>query len=122
MEIKPRVKLLFPPTNPIETIYCAASQCYSSEFICDIIGTDKSPTIEEMITLILKVIKSGHTSILEHVKYTFAIDGVSRANTHQIVRHRIASYSQQSQRYCDMSKDESFEYIIPESIRNNKKH
>ena len=56
---------------------------------------------------------SGHESILEHAVYTFEIKGVSRALTHQLVRHRIASYSQQSQRYVNM---EDFDYIIPKSM------
>lgn len=56
---------------------------------------------------------SGHESVLEHAVYTFEVKGVSRALTHQLVRHRIASYSQQSQRYVDMSEAT---YIIPESI------
>jgi thymidylate synthase (FAD) len=62
------------------------------------------------------VVSSGHLSPLEHVKFTFAVQGVSRALTHQLVRHRIASYSQQSQRYV---KEDAFEYIIPPSIRND---
>lgn len=58
-------------------------------------------------------IASGHESVLEHAVYTFEIKGVSRALTHQLVRHRMASYAQQSQRYVDMSEAT---YIIPESI------
>lgn len=63
-----------------------------------------------------KVVAMGHTSTLEHASFTFAIEGVSRALTHQLVRHRIASYSQQSQRYVDAH---DFAYIIPPSIANN---
>lgn len=55
----------------------------------------------------------GHLSTLEHVTFTFAIEGVSRVLTHQLVRHRIASYSQQSQRYV---KEHDFETIVPASI------
>jgi thymidylate synthase (FAD) len=65
---------------------------------------------------IRKVVASGHESPLEHVKFTFAIEGVSRALTHQLVRHRVASYSQQSQRYV---KAENFNYIIPPSIQED---
>ena len=61
---------------------------------------------------------SGHESVAEHASFTFAISGVSRALTHQLVRHRIASFSQQSQRYVNM---DGFEYVIPESIRNHEK-
>lgn len=61
---------------------------------------------------------SGHESVAEHVSFTFAIEGVSRALTHQLVRHRMASYSQQSQRYVKMG---GFDYVIPESIKNHEK-
>ena len=61
-------------------------------------------------------LKSGHESVLEHAVYTFEIKGVSRALTHQLVRHRIASYSQQSQRYVKM---DCFDYVIPHSIENH---
>ena len=60
-------------------------------------------------------ISSGHEAVLEHWSATFAVSGVSRALTHQLVRHRVASYSQQSQRYVDM---DGFDYVIPESILN----
>jgi len=121
MEIHPNIKLLYSSPIQIETIYCAAKQCYSSEFIYDEIENN-NVSKADMVKLIQKIIKSGHTSILEHVNYTFAIDGISRACTHQLVRHRIASYSQQSQRYCDMTENnKKFEYIIPKSIKNNSK-
>lgn len=61
----------------------------------------------------------GHQSPIEHISFTFGIEGISRTCSHQIVRHRIASYSQQSQRYVDLQN--SFSYIIPEAIRNNEK-
>ncbi len=63
-----------------------------------------------------KVIKMGHTSVVEHSLFTFSISGVSRALTHQLVRHRIASYSQQSQRYVKLSNPQ---YITPPSIRQH---
>lgn len=58
-------------------------------------------------------IGSGHDSVLEFVDYTFAIDGISRACSHQLVRHRMASYEQTSQRHVNMDE---FEYVIPNSI------
>lgn len=64
------------------------------------------------------LIKNGHQSVLEHAYATFRITGVSRAFTHQLVRHRLCSYTQQSQRYVDES---NFNYIEPESIKNNPK-
>ena len=63
--------------------------------------------------LVRKLVSMGHFSTLEHVTFTFAIEGVSRVLTHQLVRHRIASYSQQSQRYV---KEHNFETIMPPTI------
>lgn len=76
--------------------------------------SDKIPTKEDDTSKALRsAICSGHESILEHFTMTFAVSGVSRALTHQLVRHRLASYSQQSQRYVNMDE---FEYVIPKSI------
>ena len=63
------------------------------------------------------IIKSGHFSVLEHACATFRIKGGSRAFTHQLVRHRLCSYTQQSQRYVNESK---FDYIEPQSTKNNR--
>lgn len=63
------------------------------------------------------LIKSDHLSVLEHAYATFRIKGGSRAFTHQLVRHRLCSYTQQSQRYVD---EANFNYIEPESIKNNR--
>ena len=60
---------------------------------------------------------SGHESVAEHATFTFSIEGISRACSHQLVRHRMASYSQQSQRYVKM---ENFEYVTPDSIKNHE--
>lgn len=68
-------------------------------------------------TMVKNLITRGHTSVLEHAKATFHISEVSRALTHQLVRHRLASYTQRSQRYC---KEDGFEYVIPPSISENK--
>jgi len=70
---------------------------------------------DEAVHKVLKtIITSGHTSALEHASYTYAIDGVSRALTHQLVRHRLASYNQQSQRY--VSYAEQPEFIVPPEV------
>jgi thymidylate synthase (FAD) len=63
------------------------------------------------------LIKSGHLSVLEHAYATFRIKGGSRAFTHQLIRHRLCSYTQQSQRYVD---EHNFNYIEPDAIKNNK--
>lgn len=76
--------------------------------------SDKIPTKEDDTSKALKsAISSGHESVLEHFTMTFAVSGVSRALTHQLVRHRLASYSQQSQRYVNMDE---FEYVTPASM------
>ncbi len=67
---------------------------------------------------IKRLIRMGHTSVLEHAKATFLIKGASRSFTHQLVRHRLCSYSQQSQRYIN---ERNFSYIIPEKIKRNQK-
>jgi thymidylate synthase (FAD) len=90
-------------------------QCYSKVSAEEL----KEKTNEETRNrLIEQVIGSGHTSTIEHASFTFGIEGISRACSHQLVRHRIASYSQQSQRYVDLSKDD-LGYIIPPSIAND---
>lgn len=96
--------------NPLQTIYAAARQCYFPGSVGDM----EKASYETMTDLVQRCIRSGHTSVLEHVSFTFAISGVSRALSHQLVRHRIASYSQQSQRYV---KIEELEYVCPPSLR-----
>ena len=80
-----------------------------SAAIC--VGKEDSPTRKGMMT----AIDSGHHSILEHISFTFLVKDISRACSHQLVRHRLASYSQQSQRYAKINTNEEW-YIEPESI------
>ena len=75
-------------------------------------------TPEKTEAFIDKIVGMSHLSPVEHVTFTFGIEGVSRSLTHQLVRHRIASYSQKSQRYV---KEGQFEYIIPTPIKSNEK-
>lgn len=115
-QAKLNVKLLDVTENALGIIYVSCRQCYSPKFAADMIeeGKDKEKEAE----FVRRVVSSGHESPLEHVKFTFAIEGVSRALTHQLVRHRIASFSQQSQRYV---KADDFDYIIPPLIEKDKK-
>ncbi len=113
---KLNVELIEYTQNPLSVIYSAARQCYSSEFAGEIFKNKTDPDKQERF--VEKIIGLGHLSPLEHVKFTFAIEGVSRALTHQLVRHRIASYSQQSQRYV---KENNFKYIVPPSIEKDEK-
>ncbi len=109
------VKLLNSSPNALSLIYAAFRQCYSPGFVGEMWPRllRGEVSLEKQAALITEVLASGHTSPVEHVSYTFAIQGVSRSLTHQLVRHRLASYSQQSQRYVDES---GFEYILPPAI------
>ena len=109
------VRLLEVSQNAIALIYASCRQCYSEEFAADIFSDTKAD-LKKQEAFVKKVAASGHLSPLEHVKFSFAVQGVSRALTHQLVRHRLASYSQQSQRYV---KEKDFDYIIPPSIARN---
>lgn len=109
MEIhKPEVVLLAITPNPEKLIEEAGRTCYLS--LSKI--TDDSER-----NFIRSAIKRGHHSILEHASASFRIMGASRSFTHQLVRHRIASFSQQSQRYVDEAE---FNYIVPPEIAENK--
>lgn len=107
--------LAFTP-EPLSLIYAAFRQCYHAGFVADMWPKLLAGEVsrEKQAEFVAKVLESGHVSPIEHVSFTFAAEGVSRALTHQLVRHRIASYSQQSQRYVDAS---SFDYILPPAIR-----
>ena len=98
-----KVTLTRVTENPILAIEEAASNCYNSEAT----GDGK---------IMKHCIKSGHTSVTEFCDFTFHIEGISRALSHQLVRHRMASYAQRSQRYCS---EDGFEYITPSSIKSN---
>ena len=110
------VKLLEMSQNAIALIYVACRQCYSEKFAGEVF-LDDSLSLEKQEEFVKNIVASGHQSPLEHVKFTFAIEGVSRALTHQLVRHRLASYSMQSQRYV---KEKDFDYIIPPAIEKNQ--
>jgi len=110
------VVVLESTQNALSILYAACRQCYSAQFAGQIFEEgSRDPQKEE--AFVRQVVSSGHESPLEHAKFTFAIEGVSRALTHQLVRHRIASYSQQSQRYV---KESDFDYIVPPSIERDE--
>lgn len=104
------VKLLRHTPEPEKTVAMSARLCYSPIGAAQL---EEKITDEQAAKLVRKLVSMGHFSTLEHVTFTFAIEGVSRVLTHQLVRHRIASYSQQSQRYV---KEHNFETIMPPSI------
>ena len=111
----PKVTLLTHTPNPEQTVAMAAKLCYSPTGIENI----REGLTEEKTTSFVNMLADiGHASPMEHASFTFGIEGISRACSHQLVRHRIASYSQQSQRYVD---GESFEFVTPPEIENNER-
>ncbi len=108
------VKLLAHTPNPEAVIASAARLCYSSATIDDLMK--KSEDDESRRKYIDMLMSLGHESPIEHVSFTFGIEGISRACSHQLVRHRIASYSQKSQRYVNETQ---FEYVTPEAIASD---
>jgi thymidylate synthase (FAD) len=105
-----RVQLLTHTPDPEQVAAAAARLCYSDASISQLL--ELAP--EQAPKLLRKILDMGHLSVLEHASFTFGIEGISRACSHQLVRHRIASYSQQSQRY--VSHEAPFEAVVPESI------
>ncbi|AHM55471.1 thymidylate synthase ThyX [Peptoclostridium acidaminophilum DSM 3953] len=105
-----KVRLIEHTPNPDKVVAIAAKLCYSRAGVDDI---EKKLSDEETERFVQMLVDMRHESPLEHVSFTFAAEGISRACTHQLVRHRIASYSQQSQRYVRL---EQFEYILPPAI------
>lgn len=107
------VELIAHSPEPEKVVASAAKLCYSAtgaKGLMDDLTTEKSASFLD------KLLDFGHYSPLEHISFTFAIEGVSRVLTHQLVIHRIASYSQQSQRYVKLSQ---FDFIVPPAIENN---
>lgn len=107
------VQLLQHTPEPELTVAIAARLCYSDSDISDL-KDNAEP--EKDRQLIRKVMGMGHTSVAEHASFTFGVEGISRVTSHQLVRHRVASYSQQSQRYVDSGKNM---IIVPPSIQDN---
>ncbi|MEG0570573.1 MAG: FAD-dependent thymidylate synthase [Oscillospiraceae bacterium] len=108
------VKLISHTPNPEKIIACAAKLCYASTSIDELfdgLTPEKTESFVKMLSTI------GHESPIEHCSFTFGIDGVSRAFLAQITRHRIASYSVQSQRYVKL---DNFTFVTPPEIENNK--
>ena len=114
METKLNVVLLAHTPNPEATIAMAAKLCYSPS---DIDSLKKKIAAKDQKGFVEKLMKMGHMSPIEHASFTFAVEGISRACSHQLVRHRLASYSQQSQRY--VSEEGGFDYVIPQTIKGD---
>ena len=95
-----QVTLIQATPNPVETIAKIASICY-----------DSNPA--DAMKLVKHLYKSGHLSVFEHIYFTFKIEGISRACSHQLVRHRHCSFTQRSQRYCS---EWQFDYVTPPTV------
>lgn len=126
-----KVELLAAPADPIDVMWVAAKTCYSATSPIDLWHKERYRYIDafvqdtykssqdKMWKLVGSVLESGHTSIAEHVSFTFAVEGISRACSHQLVRHRLCTYSQQSQRYVEIKEDlESLLNLRDEAINN----
>lgn len=98
------VTLIQATPNPIETIAKIASICY-----------DSNPA--NPMGLIKHLYKNGHHSVFEHVYFTFKVEGISRACSHQLVRHRHCSFTQRSQRYCS---EEGFRFVVPKTMDDGR--
>lgn len=105
------VELLYHTPDPERAIATAARLCYAPVGAAELMETMPEERVKSVLSTIMA---SGHYSTLEHASYTFAVDGVSRALTHQLVRHRIASFNQQSQRYVKFKN--GVEVVKPESV------
>ncbi|WP_338824372.1 Flavin-dependent thymidylate synthase [Moorella humiferrea] len=105
-----QVELISHTPEPERLVAAAARLCYSPRGAGRLLAAMSREEVDKLLRLL---ISRGHDSPLEHITFTFAIEGVSRVLTHQLVRHRMASYSQKSQRYVN---EDGFEFIIPPSI------
>ena len=106
-----QVELLYHTPDPQRAVATAARLCYAPIGASDLM---ESLSEDRIIGVLKTIMESGHFSTLEHASYTFAIDGVSRALTHQLVRHRLASYNQQSQRYVKYA--DGLDVVKPKSV------
>ena len=104
------VKLLAYTQNADAICAAAGNSCYSERPSYEIVEDINSEKV------LSRIVGMGHHSVIEHAVFTFSVEGVSRALTHQLVRHRVASYSQQSQRYVSM-KEPSF--VMPHTVQDD---
>jgi len=105
-----QIELLTYTPEPELVVAAAARLCYSNSSIEALLEKSRI----ERDAFLEKITSLGHLSVLEHVSFSFGVEGISRACSHQLVRHRLASYSQQSQRYVSHSK--RFSAVTPDTI------
>lgn len=115
-EVKPKVTLMSYTAEPDSLVAFASRLCYTGKTGSDLYT--EGLTSEEIKRGVNLLHKNGHESPFEHVNFTFLIEGVSRSLLAQITRHRIASFSVQSQRYVKMN---NFQVIVPDEIESEPK-
>ena len=108
------VTLIAHTPEPEKVIAMASRTCYSA---LDLEGLGQKTDAADNAAYIRRVLASGHTSIAEHASFTFGLEGVPRTLLAQITRHRVASFSVQSQRYVSVAGAEVFDYVTPPRIR-----
>ena len=113
-EQKLHVTLIAHTPEPEKVIAMASRTCYSP---LDLAGLKDKAETADNAAYIRRVLASGHTSVIEHASFTFGIEGVSRTLLAQITRHRMASFSVQSQRYVSNAGQEVFDFVMPPRIR-----
>ncbi len=106
-----RVSLLSSTPNPVDIIYTAGRIC-RNKLLEKVMEEVDHKSITDKEKFIQRLIKAGHESVLEHVSFTFVVEEISRIATHQLVRHRVASYSQYSHR----GRDNELTFIIPDTL------
>ena len=109
-----QVTLLQFTPSPERAVASAGRLCYAPVGAAEL---KEGMSDEDVSRLVRGLVRSGHHSALEHASFTFGVDGISRACSHQLVRHRVASYSQQSQRYVRFASDGGF--IMPPKVAAN---
>lgn len=114
METHPRIDLIAHTPEPEKVVAAAARLCYSHHGVSTLMEEMSDDEVKRLVRILNDM---GHQSPMEHVSFTFAIEGVSRSLTHQLVRHRIASYSQKSQRYV---REGSFDFVVPTTIQQDQ--
>lgn len=110
-----KVKLLAHTPNPDAIAGAAARSCYSERGASEILEENQREKTDKSLKI---CIERGHVSTVEHASFTFSVEGVSRALSHQLVRHRIASYCQQSQRRVRLDAPS---YVMPWTVARNEK-
>ena len=113
-----RVKLIACTPNILDVLYTSARTCYNAGSPIDMWEDVENIQEDKKLKLIKSCIESGHHSVLEHAYFTFSIESITRACSHQLVRHRLCSFSQQSQRYCEF-KNGVFDNVEPPKIAEN---